>query len=216
MHQAVPTYSHAAQEFYEGMSQATLESDSHFAVLAKNAFSQRGMAEEVERSFSMQYRFSKLLHQPVAGVPRAPMPHMVSRYRLEYFACISALNLHRLPGYSEQLKAELFREQFFLLCSEKEMEWLGVYDADLPAFRQETGHERGQWRTDVIKGYLEALESRSSRDADVLVAVHRFLEHMKLSRSRGLAISPVLLETLAQALQQPAGWLEHYLKFHPL
>lgn len=205
----------AAQDFYAGMVQAGHDAETQFIPQAKAEFTRREAGRFVDQAFSKKLAFSKVMHQAVSGVPRAPVPHTFSLFALEYFACVSALNLYRLPDSVEQFKAEIFSEAYLQCCASEEKEWLGIYGADTPLFKQETGYDMGQWRGEVICIYLRALNHKSSRDADTLVAITRLLERMDLSKARGLPVTPVLLEQLAQYLEAPAGWLTRYLKFRP-
>lgn len=211
-----PPHITVGREFYEGMTQAVREADIHFSPMALEVFVKRDLGKRAEQAFNARIVFSKRIHQDVEGLPRAPIPHTASRFMLEYFSCISAINLYRLENAIEQFKAELLSDVFFQLCSEEEMEWLGVYNADLPKFYLETGHQQGQWRVGLIVEYLKKLQHKSSLDSDTLIAIRHFLERMHLSKNHDVPVTPAMEESIAKLLEHSGGWLQHYLKFHPL
>lgn len=207
----------AARDFYNGMVTCVLEADSRFIPYAREEFGHRDAAAQFERAINKRIDFSKHMREPMAGgIHHVPVTHNTSRFRLELFCCLSALNLYRAKPRMERLKEELLEANFFHICDEKELDWLGVYDADLPYFKEETGYTLGQWRMQVVKRYLRALQHKSSRDADVLVALNLLLERNDLAKAHGVPVSPVLLEKLAEKLEIPARWLENYLQFHKL
>lgn len=212
---SLPPHIRAAQDFYEGMAQAVHEVENTFVSKARQEFSRRDSAAEFDQAFSKQIQFSKVLHHMVSGAPRAPVPHLIPLLNVEYFACISALNLYRLPELVEQFKVELLTEAFLELCHAREQEWLGIYGADVPQFKAQTGHAFGQWRADVVRSYLRALQKKSSLDKDALVAVTLLLSRMALSKAQNIPVSPVMLQSLSALLEMPTGWLSRYIRFRP-
>lgn len=206
----------AALQFYDGMLQAATEARATVLPRITAHFASRGMQEIAEQAFSKVVYFQKRMQVTHNGLPCAPIAHGVQRSTLEFFCCLSALNLYRLPRYTEKFKVELFAESFYAHCEAEEMAWLGIYNASTPNFRRDTGHEPNHWRSDVIKTYLMELRAKSSRDADTFVAVRRFLERNQLSKGSGVAVTPAMLESCAETIEAQADWLEHYLKYHPL
>lgn len=206
----------AARRFYDGMAKAAFDARSATLPRMIEQFDKRDIAQEAEQEFNKSLYFTKRLHHLYNGLTSAPMQHGILQFALEYFCCISALNLYRLPNHTEQFKAELLTTDFFIICEAEEAEWLGVYNAELPHFSRETGHNVNKWRSDICKIYLIELRAKSSRDQDTLVAVRRFLDRQQLSKGAGVAVTPAMHEACAALLESNAGWLEHYLKFHPL
>lgn len=204
-----------ARRFYDGMAKAALDARAGTLPRMLEQFTKRGLEQEAEKAFNKSLYFTKRLQHLYNGLTSAPMQHGVSQFALEYFCCTSALNLYRLPQHAEQFKTELLSTGFFGICESEETEWLGVYNAELPLFARETGHAIGKWRSDVCKIYLIELRAKSSRDADTLVALRRFFDRQQLSKGAGIAVTPAMHETCASLLEGTAGWLEHYLKFHP-
>lgn len=211
-----PTHTQVAIQFYNGMVQATLDVRDHGLPQMIAEFEKRGIGKTAEQAFNINLHFYKRHHLSHNGVPRAATPHAISRFTLEYFCCLSAINLYRLPQHVEKFKAELLEKSFYAQCAEHELEWLGVYNAEVPNFKRDTGHNLGQWRIDIVKAYLIELNAKSSRDQDTLVAMRRFLHRQELSKGAGVAVSPVMQEACTKALESKAGWLKHYLQFHPL
>lgn len=207
-------HTHIAQQFYAGMTQATLDARNNIQPLIIKQFEKRELHGVAEQTFSKIIYFRKRLLSTHNGLLSAPIEHGVSRFSLEYFCCISALNLFRLSGYVERFKADLQTESFYAHCCERELEWLGVYNADLPYFKQDTGYTPGMWRIAIIKSYLIELGAKSSRDADTLVAIRRFLHRQQLSKGAGVDVTPAMQEACAHLLENNANWLEHYLQFH--
>lgn len=218
MSQPQPPLPHVqvARRFYDGMAKAAFDARAGILPRMIEQFAKRGLEQEAERAFGKPLYFTKRLQHLYNGLTSAPMRHGVSQFALEYFCCISALNLYRLPQHAEQFKTELLTADFFAICEAEEAEWLGVYNAELPHFARETGHATGKWRSDVCKIYLIELRAKSSRDADTLVALRRFFDRQQLSKGAGVAVTPAMHEACAALLEGNAGWLEHYLKFHPL
>lgn len=204
-----------ADDFYEGMCQAVRDAEAHFVPAMRDEYHKERHNDKFERALNNTTSFTKRVNQEISGAPRAPFQHSTPHFMLEYFAAAAALNLYRLPEITEQFKAELLSETFFHFCTEKEAEWLGVENAELPKFEQETGYALGYWRISIIQDYLRNLEKKSSRDADTAVTMRHFLTRMGMGRIHGLPTTPALQERLSQRLERPAGWLKHYLKFHP-
>ncbi|MCH2546788.1 MAG: hypothetical protein MK052_04150 [Alphaproteobacteria bacterium] len=210
------THLHATQQFYEGMAQATLDAKSKALPLLVKQFDIRGQKLKAEQAFNKNILFDKRLHQIHNGLPGAPISHALSRFSLEYFCSMSAINLYRLTPLIEQFKAELITEAYYEYCETQEIEWLGVYNADIPNFKRDTGHALGQLRCDIIKLYLTELNAKSSRDSDIFIITRRFLERQQLAKSSGVDVTPAMHEECAKTLEVNAGWLKRYLSFHPL
>lgn len=205
----------AAHQFYDGMLQATHDAREGVLLRILAQFEKRGLHHIAEQAFSKAIYFQKRMEATHNGLPSAPIAHSIRRFGLEFFCCISALNLYRLPRCTEQFKVELFSERFYAHCEEEELGWIGLFNATLPNFKRDTGHEVNHLRSDITKIYLIELKAKSSRDADTLIAMRRFLERQQLSKGTGVDVTPAMLEACAKTIEKQAGWLEHYLKYHP-
>lgn len=203
-----PPYQPVAQAFHDGMLQEMLEAEDIFKKPALAEFKQRGLGALAERSFNFKHLVSKL---PSLQTPDHTASHTVTRFRLEYFCCLSALNLYRARAELESFCYDHLVVRLEEWLVETEDEWLELSGQHTPEFRLETGYERGYWRRDVIRAYLRTLEERSSRDSDTLVTVRRFLARHGLAAEAGVAISPALLQACADLLDKRSNWLVRYL-----
>jgi hypothetical protein len=207
---SAPPHIRAARQFYDGMTQATLESRSTILPRMMEQFEKRELQGVAKQAFNKPVTFHKRL---LVGTP-TPIEHTSSRFAIEFFCCATALNLYRMNSYCEQFKTELLAEAFAVFCTQDELEWLGVYGAEVVDMQGDTGHAQGQMRNDIIQLYLTDLKGKSSLDADTLIAVRRFLGRQELSKAHDIPVSPAMHEACAEVLETPAGWLHNYLKFH--
>lgn len=210
MTQPYTLHTQAAQAFYEGMAQASHAARADFLPPLMKEFGKRGLALEAEHAFAFSYHVSQTDGTRIS-------PFSVPRFQMEFFACISAINLYRAANVLEQFKTELFTETFLEMVVYREREWLGLEEnTQLPHSLKETGYPQWQWRINLVQTYMKALYGKSSRDKDCYIASRRFLNRHGLAKEVEVPISPALLEGCATLLEPYAGWMQHYLCFHPL
>lgn len=210
-----PTTAHAriASQFYDGMIQATLEARNQVVPRLLEQFEKRELLDAAQKAFNTPLIFRKRL---LTDAPDGPtIEHTISRFSVEYFSCISALNLYRLLQHEEKFKAELMRDAFFEHSAKEEPEWLGLYGANAVDLQTDTGHAAGQLRNDIVRFYLNDLLQKSSLDADTLIAIRRFFDRQRLSKNFDVPVTPAMHEACAEIIAPSANWLSNFLKYHP-
>lgn len=203
------SYQKVTRGFYDGMVQAAHEAKAQLLPLWQERVSRSPQGRDAEAQLGKILYIKKRM---LTGPAQVDVEHSVSHFTLQFFAMMSALNMQRLQGHLESYKTDLIQEEFFRLCQQEELEWLGVYTAELVEAEQMTGFAANDWRNGLIKQYQQVLHSRSSLDADTLVASRLFFQALGLGQN----VSPAQAEQLSGELNLKANWLKNYLKYNPL
>lgn len=198
-----------AADFYMGLvvAEQELRQTAIPAIIA--AFAKRELETSAELGLNYRHKITKFttdLNQLDSARIKIP------RAKLELFCMLAALNLYLAEARQEIFAAEALEKEFFKQVRQQEDAWLELNNAQILDYENQTGHPRNEWRITLIRGYLEKLRSKSSRDAATLVAAKRFLAQQGLSPEAGVHISPALLESCAALFEHASLWLKHYIE----
>ena len=199
-----------ADAFYRGMAQVSYDTKSNYLAVVFAEFQKRKSREKAEQAFKFLIPITK--HS--RNQPGTVAIHHISRFSLEYFSCLAALNLYRAEAELELFQYKLLSEAFLMNVSTDEPEWLGLYDATTPDFYGETGYQMGSWRVHIIRHYLKALTTKSSLDSDILIATRTLFSRNGVAKEAGLDATPALIEACCPMLEPHAQWLVNYVKYN--
>ena len=201
-----------ADAFYSGMITSCHEARETILPNLVQEFAKRKLQTQAEAALKYQFIFHKRI-----GTHAHWVECSISRFQLELFCCLSAINLYRATQKMEQYKADTLSEIYLKHLGNTEEEWLGIYNAELPDFEASIGCPVGELRQNVISYYAEALNNRNTRDSDIKTVTRLFLKRQQLGKEYNIDVSPVMEESCTQMLEKNgASWLIHYLAYHPL